>query len=214
MLFNGVFNTGTSSLLKLFLKSLFYSLFKYYYRYLFSKTSIWRGHHEHTRLIHIIDNMISFISFQAPFDTHRLVFPVVPAAIFGVLFWLLYTSAFPKPMSLCMLGGTAMGYICYDLTHYYLHHGSPFLTYFRRLKRYHIRHHFDDQQKGKLFSIFLIHWNLFWEATLERLLDINANLNKDVLILPLVRVQLSLATFLVKNKWHHKEGFHCKYKQV
>jgi hypothetical protein len=52
------------------------------------------------------------------------------------------------------ISGTLVGYIMYDLTHYYLHHGSPTLSnpvgkYFTRMKNYHVRHHFENQLKGK-----------------------------------------------------------------
>ncbi len=48
-----------------------------------------------------------------------------------------------------VLTGSIVGYMCYDLTHYYLHHGTPSFAYFRRLKSYHVKHHFVDYKKGK-----------------------------------------------------------------
>ncbi|KXJ24216.1 Fatty acid 2-hydroxylase [Exaiptasia diaphana] len=45
--------------------------------------------------------------------------------------------------------GGLLGYVFYDCIHYYLHHGSPRPGgYFHNLKKYHVQHHFEDQQKG------------------------------------------------------------------
>ena len=43
----------------------------------------------------------------------------------------------------------------YDMMHYYLHHGSPTPgSYLHQLKKYHVSHHFEDQQKGTLTVSF------------------------------------------------------------
>lgn len=52
-----------------------------------------------------------------------------------------------------MMSGTILGYVSYDLTHYFLHHGRPYFNYFKRLKSYHVKHHFIDQQKGNFTSV-------------------------------------------------------------
>lgn len=51
-------------------------------------------------------------------------------------------------MALAVFAGSISGYIVYDMIHYYLHHGTPYGSYFRALKRYHVKHHYLDQQKG------------------------------------------------------------------
>ena len=50
---------------------------------------------------------------------------------FGAYFWPVY-------------GGTAAGYIAYDWTHYYTHHGTPRGGIGKWLKRYHMLHHHDS----------------------------------------------------------------------
>lgn len=85
-------------------------------------------------------------------DKDRLVFPPGPASFFGITISVLYLSIFPLAMAQCLLAGTALGYMIYDLIHYYLHHGSPSLHYFQDLKRYHVKHHFINQQKGELWA--------------------------------------------------------------
>ncbi|XP_009988493.1 PREDICTED: fatty acid 2-hydroxylase, partial [Tauraco erythrolophus] len=60
--------------------------------------------------------------FQSPFDSSRLVFPPVPAALviafFGILRLLL-----PKVLGLSVFVGGLCGYVVYDMMHYYLRFG-------------------------------------------------------------------------------------------
>lgn len=91
--------------------------------------------------------------FQVPFDEFRLVFPPVPAAILAAIIYQpihvinsiggneLY---FPR----LLLAGGLVGYLVYDMIHYYIHYGSPATKYFYHLKRYHYNHHFVQHDKG------------------------------------------------------------------
>jgi len=83
-----------------------------------------------------------------PMNKDRLVFPPVPAAFFAFFIYHAYCSLLPRASSWCIIAGTVLGYIYYDLMHYYLHHGSPSLPYLKDLKNYHINHHYVEQQKG------------------------------------------------------------------
>ena len=46
-----------------------------------------------------------------------------------------------------LFAGGLFGYICYDLTHYFLHHKN-LPAWWRDLKKYHLQHHFMDYQVG------------------------------------------------------------------
>jgi 4-hydroxysphinganine ceramide fatty acyl 2-hydroxylase len=85
-----------------------------------------------------------------PLDPGRLVFPPVPAFCILVPIYLTATAIFTSNTHLAhaAVAGIILGYITYDLTHYYLHHGSPSLGYFQRLKARHMVHHFNDHQIG------------------------------------------------------------------
>lgn len=85
---------------------------------------------------------------KSPMDKTRLVFPHVPACCLAVIIYFIYSSLAPVAVAHVILAGTILGYICYDLTHYYLHHGNPSLKYFRDLKTYHVKHHFKTQDQG------------------------------------------------------------------
>lgn len=47
-----------------------------------------------------------------------------------------------------ILAGGLIGYLCYDMIHYYIHYGSPSNKYFYQLKRYHYNHHFVNHDLG------------------------------------------------------------------
>ena len=95
---------------------------------------------------------------QVPFDRMRLVFPPIPAALITFIIYVPLAHILPVTVNegRGLLAGALIGYIMYDLTHYYLHHGSPKPgSYFGNLKSYHVAHHFIDYHKGtKLFTAY------------------------------------------------------------
>nr|XP_034174368.1 fatty acid 2-hydroxylase isoform X1 [Osmia lignaria] len=95
------------------------------------------------------------IHHKAPFDDRRLVFPPVLGLLITKLILYLYHTVFPPQMVYFISAGTATGYLCYDLIHYYLHHGAPKVgSYFYLLKRNHNYHHFLHHELGNILSIF------------------------------------------------------------
>ncbi|KAL4234693.1 Fatty acid 2-hydroxylase [Mactra antiquata] len=85
---------------------------------------------------------------KCPMDKTRLVFPHVPACIAAFIIYQLYWFLAPAAIMHALFAGTIIGYLCYDLIHYYLHHGHPSLKYFQDLKTYHVKHHFKTQHLG------------------------------------------------------------------
>ncbi|XP_042512515.1 dihydroceramide fatty acyl 2-hydroxylase FAH1 [Macadamia integrifolia] len=83
-----------------------------------------------------------------PMDGLRLVFPPAGTAILSVGFWKLLGLASTPAATPALFGGGMLGYVMYDVTHYYLHHGHPSTEMPRQLKRYHMNHHFRIQDKG------------------------------------------------------------------
>ena len=83
------------------------------------------------------------------FDTMQLVFPPVPAGIIVLILYLPIAHLLPLSVGRALLAGGLLGYIGYDLTHYYLHHGSPTPgSYFASLKTYHVAHHYINYNQG------------------------------------------------------------------
>ncbi|ESO86578.1 hypothetical protein LOTGIDRAFT_195020 [Lottia gigantea] len=85
---------------------------------------------------------------KAPMDKSKLVFPQLPASFLASQILLIYCLLLPTGTALALFAGTIIGYMFYDLTHYYLHHGTPSLTYYKSLKTYHMKHHFNDHSTG------------------------------------------------------------------
>ena len=88
--------------------------------------------------------LIHGIHHAFPQDPGRLVFPVLNAAIVGFFISLIYFAFMSYDDSIFALIGFLIGYICYDLFHYFLHHSkSGFLN---GIKIYHQKHHHKDPE--------------------------------------------------------------------
>lgn len=86
-------------------------------------------------------------------DPFRLVFPPVPAAIIVAILYFPAQHFVPLSIGRALLAGGLIGYVCYDLTHYYVHHGAPApKSYFASLKSYHMAHHYRNHNLGLYFN--------------------------------------------------------------
>ncbi|KAK6932016.1 Fatty acid hydroxylase [Dillenia turbinata] len=83
-----------------------------------------------------------------PMDRLRLVFPPAAAAILSIPVWTMFKLLLTPCVAPAFFGGSLLGYVMYDCTHYYLHHGKPSNEVAQNLKRYHLNHHFRVQSKG------------------------------------------------------------------
>ena len=101
--------------------------------------------------------IIHGIHHEHPNDPLRLVMPPavsIPlgAIVFGVLF-----LVFGKRYAPGIGAGFFMGYLAYDMLHYYVHHFHPRSRMGRMLRERHMRHHFQDDTKG--FGISAPYWD-------------------------------------------------------
>ncbi|XWS17956.1 hypothetical protein CRYUN_Cryun32bG0000400 [Craigia yunnanensis] len=87
-----------------------------------------------------------------PMDGLRLVIPPAEATLLAIM--LLFTPS----SSPALFGGGLIGYVMYDVIHYYVHHGQPTTQVPKSLKKYHLNHHFRIQNMG-----FGITW-AFWDT--------------------------------------------------
>ncbi|XP_023156880.1 dihydroceramide fatty acyl 2-hydroxylase FAH1 isoform X2 [Zea mays] len=92
-----------------------------------------------------------------PMDGLRLVFPPAAAAILCFPFWNMIKLFSTPSTTPGLFGGGLLGYVIYDCTHYYLHHGQPSSDPAKYLKKYHLNHHFRIQTKG--FGITSTLWD-------------------------------------------------------
>lgn len=96
-----------------------------------------------------------------PQDGLRLVFPPTATAILLFPLWNVVKLISTPTVAPALFAGILLGYVMYDVTHYYLHHGQPKSEVPKHLKKYHLNHHFRIQNKG--YGITSSLWDkVFW----------------------------------------------------
>ncbi|KAK1761045.1 putative Inositolphosphorylceramide-B C-26 hydroxylase [Echria macrotheca] len=100
-----------------------------------------------------------------PMDKYRLVMPPTLFVALAAPFWKLAHTLFfwDWYVATTVYCGGVFGYICYDLTHYFLHHQNLPLWY-KQLKKYHLQHHFLDYQNG--FGVTSRFWDTIFGTEL------------------------------------------------
>lgn len=112
------------------------------------------------------------VHHKIPNDPYRL---VMPPAMFGILsaigyaifkyflfFWISHE------IFSALFGSTLIGYVCYDMMHYAGHHfKSKDNSYFGKLRRYHMKHHYlpDGYKAG--FGITTKFWDYIFGTLLK-----------------------------------------------
>ncbi|KAL4788612.1 hypothetical protein BJX76DRAFT_315206 [Aspergillus varians] len=89
------------------------------------------------------------IHHYLPMDKYRLVMPPTLFVLLATPFWKFAQTVIFWDWHAALLAycGGVFGYVCYDLTHYFLHH-RKLPSYYQALKRYHLQHHFADYDNG------------------------------------------------------------------
>jgi sterol desaturase/sphingolipid hydroxylase (fatty acid hydroxylase superfamily) len=110
--------------------------------------------------------MIHGVHHDHPNDPLRLVMPPaasIPLAIvvIGAMFLI-----FGPTHALGLAAGFLTGYLVYDEIHYALHHHTPKSQLGKRLRELHMRHHFQDDEKG--FGISAPYWDVVFRTFSER----------------------------------------------
>ncbi|KFG80595.1 inositolphosphorylceramide-B C-26 hydroxylase [Metarhizium anisopliae] len=106
------------------------------------------------------------IHHYLPMDKYRLVMPPALFVILASPFWKLAHAIFfyNWHAATAVYCGGIFGYICYDLTHYFLHHTNLPLWY-KQLKKYHLAHHFLDYELG--FGVTSKFWDQIFGTELQ-----------------------------------------------
>ncbi|KAG4430722.1 hypothetical protein IFR05_013797 [Cadophora sp. M221] len=105
------------------------------------------------------------IHHYLPMDKLRLVMPPTLFLALATPFWKLAHAIFYWDwcVATAVFCGGIFGYICYDLTHYFLHHRT-LPSYWRELKKYHLQHHFMDYENG--FGVTSRFWDVIFGTQL------------------------------------------------
>ena len=109
--------------------------------------------------------IIHGVHHDHPNDPLRLVMPpsvsVPLASLFCAAFVLILGS------SGWLLGvGFLIGYLVYDMTHFYVHHYKPKTRVGKLLRELHMRHHFQDHTRG--FGVSAPFWDYVFRTPLKR----------------------------------------------
>jgi len=105
------------------------------------------------------------IHHYLPMDRLRLVMPPTLFLALATPFWYLAHAVFfyDWNAATAVFCGGIFGYVCYDLTHYFLHH-KTLPAYWRELKKYHLAHHFADYENG--FGVTSRFWDWVFKTEL------------------------------------------------
>lgn len=89
-------------------------------------------------------------------DRYRLVMPPAASLGLGVVFfglWYALLGAWAFPF----FAGKMAGYLAYDMTHYYVHHGRVRGKIYKRLRAHHMNHH--HNKEGRKFGVSTTLWD-------------------------------------------------------
>src|SRR4051794_10395293 len=107
--------------------------------------------------------IIHGVHHDHPNDPLRLVMPpsasIPLASAFLVLFWFALGSGRWAAFG----AGFLAGYLAYDMLHYHVHHHVPSTRIGRRLRELHMRHHFQDHERG--FGVSAPYWDHVFGTT-------------------------------------------------
>ncbi|KAI5285605.1 fatty acid alpha-hydroxylase [Ascosphaera acerosa] len=118
------------------------------------------------RVFLLLHFLMHGIHHYLPMDRYRL---VMPPALFVILaspwyrfaHFVLFYNWHAAVLAYC---GGVLGYVVYDLTHYFLHH-MRLPQYYQDLKKWHLAHHFADYQNG--FGVTTPFWDKVFGTTFD-----------------------------------------------
>jgi len=92
--------------------------------------------------------MIHGVHHDHPNDPKRLVLPPAFSLPLAAGFLGLFYAVLGSPDAWAACAGFFAGYLLYDMVHFALHHTNPHNRVGKRLRELHMRHHFQDHDRG------------------------------------------------------------------
>jgi len=83
-----------------------------------------------------------------PSDAKRLVLPPSVSIPLAAIFYFLFKAILPVNNIFGFFPGFILGYLCYDITHYAIHHFNFKGSIWKKIKQHHMLHHYQDPAKG------------------------------------------------------------------
>ncbi|HYP56880.1 MAG TPA: sterol desaturase family protein, partial [Beijerinckia sp.] len=101
-----------------------------------------------------------------PNDPLRLVMPALLSGPIMLIALAVTRLLFGLPLGYPVLMGFIIGYLAYDMTHYYLHHAEPRTRLGIAMRRFHMLHHFRDPERG--FGVSAPWWDFVFGTAFVR----------------------------------------------
>jgi dihydroceramide fatty acyl 2-hydroxylase len=101
--------------------------------------------------------MIHGVHHDHPNDPLRLVMPPAASIPLALVFYALFVLVLGDDRAFAFGAGFLAGYLLYDMVHYHLHHHTPRTRLGKWLRELHMRHHFQDDERG--FGISAPYWD-------------------------------------------------------
>jgi sterol desaturase/sphingolipid hydroxylase (fatty acid hydroxylase superfamily) len=92
--------------------------------------------------------IIHGVHHDHPNDPMRLVMPPSLSVPLAALFVFVFYAIFGSPGFLPLSAGFLAGYLGYDMLHYHVHHRTATTRLGKWLRELHMRHHFQDHDRG------------------------------------------------------------------
>ena len=110
--------------------------------------------------------IIHGVHHDHPNDPLRLVMPPSVSVPLAAAFYALFVLVLGTDPGNVFAAGFLLGYLVYDMTHYYLHHFTPKTRFGKVMRELHMRHHFQDDTRG--FGISAPFWDYVFGTPLKR----------------------------------------------
>jgi dihydroceramide fatty acyl 2-hydroxylase len=102
--------------------------------------------------------MVHGVHHDHPNDPRRLVMPPILSVPLASMFVGVFVLALGTDPAWGVCVGFFAGYLAYDMLHFALHHRQPKNRVWRWLRELHMRHHFEDDERG--FGVSVPYWDV------------------------------------------------------
>lgn len=101
--------------------------------------------------------IIHGVHHDHPNDPLRLVMPPSLSVPLAILFLWGFSAVIGSPGWYAFGASFLFGYLSYDMLHYHVHHHRPKTAVGRKLRELHMRHHFQDHDRG--YGVSAPYWD-------------------------------------------------------
>ncbi len=92
--------------------------------------------------------LVHGVHHDYPHDSKRLVMPPAISVPLAFIFYYGFIYLMGETMTASFFAGFVLGYLCYDMLHYAVHHANWDNKWFMEIKAHHLKHHFKDPERG------------------------------------------------------------------